>query len=351
MHSFFYVGQAKTKDGLSVVRKAGSMNNKNRRQHRIIAGFLTLLIVISGILLPHNGSVLLTAAQEESGEIHLLQRLSGREINPIYRDFIASTHRIVGRKLLLGAGAQEEELPPDIPYYSSLADAGADVRKKMISRTANVEIGFLSASEDWEALVEEVVEHACTHTGAPTEGDYLKFHYYQYGIDGMMYDSGNAELPYQYAFTLSFDYLSSYAQEVELSAALAVIMSGLNLNTKTEFGKAAAIYDYICSHVTYDYEHLSDTSYLLKHSCYAAVINGTAVCQGFALMLYRMLQTAGIDNRLISGKGNDEIHGWNLVRLGNRYYNADSTRDSGKENKVWFLTSSREKSSSSSGRG
>ena len=68
-----------------------------------------------------------------------------------------------------------------------------------------------------------------------------------------------------------------------------------------EYQKICGIYDYICSHITYDYANLNDNSYQLKHTAYAALINGTAVCQGYALLLYRLSLELGFDARLISG--------------------------------------------------
>lgn len=58
------------------------------------------------------------------------------------------------------------------------------------------------------------------------------------------------------------------------------------------------------ANVKYDYENLDDTDYKLKYTAYAALLNGTAVCQGYANLLYRMALEAGIDARFISGLGN-----------------------------------------------
>lgn len=56
--------------------------------------------------------------------------------------------------------------------------------------------------------------------------------------------------------------------------------------------------------------------------------NGTAVCQGYAVLFYRMCKDAGLSVRIISGVGNGGGHAWNIVRIGRYYYNIDCTWDS-----------------------
>ena len=56
--------------------------------------------------------------------------------------------------------------------------------------------------------------------------------------------------------------------------------------------------------MTYDYDNLNNQDYYLKHSAYAAMIHGKAVCQGFAVLFYRLALELGVDCRYISGIGN-----------------------------------------------
>ena len=62
---------------------------------------------------------------------------------------------------------------------------------------------------------------------------------------------------------------------------------------------------------------------------YAALVDKKAVCQGYALLFYRLALENNIDARLIAGLGNGGPHGWNIVKIGNCYYNLDSTWDAG----------------------
>ena len=40
------------------------------------------------------------------------------------------------------------------------------------------------------------------------------------------------------------------------------------------------------------------------------------VCQGYATLTYKMLTELGVDCRYISGTSNEELHAWNIVRIG-----------------------------------
>ena len=71
-----------------------------------------------------------------------------------------------------------------------------------------------------------------------------------------------------------------------------------------DYDKVKAIYDWLNRNVTYDYKNLNNNSYMLKHTAYAAAIQGTSVCQGYAVLFYRLALECGIDARVIAGKGN-----------------------------------------------
>jgi len=103
--------------------------------------------------------------------------------------------------------------------------------------------------------------------------------------------------------------------------------------------KIKKIYDYVISHVTYDYANLNNSEDQLKYTAYGALINGTAVCQGYANLFYRLCLEAGIDCRIISGTGGGLPHVWNIVRVGDAYYNVDATWDATLNSHCFFLKS------------
>ena len=82
-----------------------------------------------------------------------------------------------------------------------------------------------------------------------------------------------------------------------------------------------AVHDYIVATVAYD------TAYR-EYTAYGALSKGRAVCQGFALLTYKMLTGAGLEARIITGTAGGENHAWNLVQLEGRWYHLDCTWNS-----------------------
>ncbi len=84
--------------------------------------------------------------------------------------------------------------------------------------------------------------------------------------------------------------------------------------------KVKAIHDYIVKHVSYD------TSYK-AYTAYEALVNRSAVCQGYALLTYQLLKEAGIENHFVTGTGDGQPHAWNLVKIENKWYHLDTAFD------------------------
>jgi hypothetical protein len=208
--------------------------------------------------------------------------------------------------------------------FTSISNAAAYVRTAMKNRQETITLTITSTDSDYKSLSRSIISQALSHTGNSTEGDYLKYQYSGYSADISYIRLFNQ---YTYTITYSVTYYTTKAQESELTEALEQVMDSLNLDGKSNYEKIKIIYDYVCANVTYDYENLNDDSYMLKCTAYAALMNHTAICQGYSNLLYRMLLEAGIDCRIIGGNANGGPHSWNIVRLGTKYYNLDATWD------------------------
>ena len=251
-------------------------------------------------------------------------------INPCYKDVITEDDL---------EDAPEEEAPDlssaltvfseenvnGTTYYTTEEEAAAVIRSMMTQHEKTISFGFVCTTDDISGEMTTLFTKALTHTGVCNEGDYLKWGYggWQGAIKGFN-SNGSHYLIYTYTMT----YYTTLDQESVFVAKVDSIFSELGINSLgSDYEKIKTIYQYICSHVTYDYTNLNDSSYKLKYTAYAALINGTAVCQGYALAFYYMCLKAGIDARFISGDANGGRHGWNIVQLNGLYYDADSTWD------------------------
>lgn len=282
---------------------------------RIISCILTVLILAS--VLPAN-----TFA--DSSVIH-----RQIHINPLYKD-------VVDQKQLFSTLNGAPRLYSDTqPQEAGSADEAAVIlRKGMENREARIAIRCpADAITPTDGILDEIAEKALEETGVPTQGDYIRWTYA--GWNGS-YSLESDDEGLHYVFVYDCKYYTTAAQEAELSEKIDSVLQSLDINDESsDYDVICAVYDYICANVSYDYDNLNDSEYLLKYTAYAAMINKTAVCQGYSALMYRMLQQKNIDCRLIPGSN----HAWNIVAIDGVYYNADSTWDAGRDpkNYAYFL--------------
>ncbi len=97
-------------------------------------------------------------------------------------------------------------------------------------------------------------------------------------------------------------------------------------DSMSDFEKELALHDRLAQSVTY-------TSTANAHNSYGALVEGEAVCEGYAEAFQYLLQRAGIQSFVVTGvyenpdTGKRVNHAWNLVRIDGNYYHADVTWD------------------------
>ena len=211
----------------------------------------------------------------------------------------------------------------------------AYLRNAFVNRETHIEFGFY-CDQPIDKAGEVIKEALFTHTKNPIEGDYLRFQYREYSVTRYLVTSGSR---YCYLIFMDVVYMTDTAQEAAVSAAVSSLLGSLGVNSMDSYSKIKTIYNWICQNVSYDYAHVGNTEYLKQFSAYGALVEGTAVCQGYAVLLYRLLLESGVDVRVIPGTGNSTLHAWNIVELNGVYYNVDSTWDAGKDSYGYFLCS------------
>ena len=257
--------------------------------------------------------------------------LQQTHINALYAEVISEEDLNEFPRPVLKADGEE------IEYETTVEGAGEKMREAMKQRlevfTVYLQIPDVS-NDELVALATDISTAAMVHNGDPTAGDYLLWQYagWKAKIGGERRD-GIAYASYTYTVT----YYTSAQQEAEVDAAVEQLLTELNVHGAEDQEKIRAVYDYICANVVYDHEHVNNTDYKTQYTAYGALIDGTSVCQGYAVLLYRLALELDVDARLIAGKGGGEAHGWNIVKLGDYYYNVDSTWDAGSTDYSCYL--------------
>lgn len=208
-------------------------------------------------------------------------------------------------------------------YYTNVEDAAGFLREQMVKREAVIAFEYRT-DIDQDGLMRSILNEAMAHTGDPKQGDYLRW---QYGGCNMIQSGYIRNGVYYFTLTYEMSYYTTAEQEQQVDIRIQQLLEQLNVYNARDYDKVKAIYDYICKNVTYDYDGLSQGSSTQIYTAYAALIDGTSVCQGYANLFYRLALELGVDARLIAGIGNGGDHAWNIVKLGREYYNLDATWD------------------------
>lgn len=239
------------------------------------------------------------------------------EINPIYQDVIA-----------------EDDLNTSVPvsgimffadpseYCTTTEEVAAIIREAMVNRTKKVVVYYRSEVPYDSGLVPRWTSAARAHTGIPNEGDYLALDYAgaSWSRKSVTGDDGY----YYLTVTITLTMYTDADGEAAVTEKISELIGSFDFTAETtEIQRFDRIYRWICENVAYDY----DTEGNVKYTSYGALFNHKAVCQGYTSLLYRMLLTAGVSARAITGKSGSTNHAWNIARSGDFYYNADSTWD------------------------
>ncbi|WP_046228924.1 transglutaminase domain-containing protein [Paenibacillus algorifonticola] len=115
-------------------------------------------------------------------------------------------------------------------------------------------------------------------------------------------------------------YRESKEQTAEVDRVVAQQLKKLVTPGMNDHLKVKAIHDWIAGKLRYDQS-------LTQYTAYEALTTGSAVCQGYALLAYKMLSEAGITTRIAEGTVDTGDHAWNMVKLGGYWYHLDVTWD------------------------
>ncbi|OPA73869.1 hypothetical protein BVG16_25855 [Paenibacillus selenitireducens] len=122
------------------------------------------------------------------------------------------------------------------------------------------------------------------------------------------------------SITIYMEYRENTEQTAYVTRTVKSVLPTIIKPTMNAHEKVKAIHDWVVLHLAYDTTLKNDTAY-------QGLTEGTTVCQGYALLTYKMLKEAGITNRIAEGTAGGQLHAWNLVYLDGKWYHLDTTWD------------------------
>ena len=109
-------------------------------------------------------------------------------------------------------------------------------------------------------------------------------------------------------------------------AAIEKALSWVDVKNASDFEIAQALHDYLVRNCSYNSE-VADKNIALSptRTAYGALVEGSAVCQGYALAYKLLLARAGIP--VIYVTSTDMNHVWNMVQIDGSWYHVDPSWD------------------------
>ena len=295
----------------------------NKRLISLVLTFIMLITMVPATIVEASGVTTMESVKASSNQSEVTKPEENTiyAVNPLYEDVISIDD--LKRKLDSESSDKESADGEQLfgsstgQYFSDYDSAVLYLRKQMVSRETEINLNFpeswFTSHKDglyWDLLYDAM---KCDDSSTGQEGDAL------------LYGYAGCNVSYSTAGYIKYTmaYHSNAEQEAKLTEAVAEAMTTLQLNGLSEAKKITKIHDYICNHVDYAYNSTEEQIY----TAYGALCTGKAVCQGYAVLFYRLCKEAGLSVRIISGTGNGGPHAWNIVRIGSKYYNMDCTWD------------------------
>lgn len=229
-------------------------------------------------------------------------------------------------------------------FYNQLNDTSKTIYKAFASKKENMKSGTYKV--DFGSAFSNILKGA--------DGQDKLAQYYQSAIEAYTYDNpdvfylspnklylniettqkvtGNSYNVYIDNGTQPNYLIDEFSNENEVNSALQQINdvrdSLVSRKTGNDYKDIKMVHDYIVENTEYDTTISKPNIY----NMYGALINKSAVCEGYARAFKYIMDGMGIDCVLVIGQGTNstgqtENHAWNYVKLNNTWYAIDCTWD------------------------
>ncbi len=278
-----------------------------------------------------------TLRNENSKNVNCMSRMGGRFLASLLLLAVAGLGaNAVGSSASLQAGVQSSSLlASDVVYGATVSeDEAEEILKAALMETwdqfgeslsmSSIGLKGIVTAEMFDEVYTELIR------------DNYQYFYVSEQTDYKFYSSGATD----YVTTAYFDYEMTESEAktalTKLEAAIETALDGVEASW-SDLEKVIYFHDYLTRLCEYD------TTYS-NYSIYNALVDNSAVCQGYAVTFHYLLSTQGISSEFVSSQ--DLNHVWNVVKLNGSWYMVDVTWDDptnpdrlGRSNHKYFLKS------------
>ncbi len=189
-----------------------------------------------------------------------------------------------------------------------------EFQKHAVKREPSFSITYKGNADD---IPEDIIERLSEIDNKNTsdDADFLSGGILELGWSGRYNSSDELVLKCKLNYTETADEVK------KVNAQSKKILKKLKVSKMSDVAKVKVIHDYVVKLVTYD-------NSLKDHSAYGglAASKHSTVCQGYALIMYKLLTDAGVPAHYVTGDAGGP-HAWNIVKIKGKWYELDATWD------------------------
>lgn len=104
----------------------------------------------------------------------------------------------------------------------------------------------------------------------------------------------------------------------------------------SEFERELEIHNLLLNTCSYNESVESTSDDWRPFSIYGALVEGSAVCEGYSRAMQYLLSIFGIECNTINGLAQDNPHQWNVVKIDGMWYHLDATWNDTTENSIYY---------------
>ncbi|GFH41580.1 hypothetical protein Hs30E_01310 [Lactococcus hodotermopsidis] len=204
-------------------------------------------------------------------------------------------------------------------YYQGLTDDDKQVYRELQNAIQNFQ-----AQIDTQA--QHLTQEKFSKVAEAVLLDHPEYFWYSGKIETWVQSADSAAIAqYEISFDFTAAEVADLNQQIELKISDFVAKNA----GKTEYDKALAAYQYVIEQN--DYNHAAATAGKAdatddrSYSMLGALLDGTAVCEGYADALQYLLARLAMTAHVVVGVANDQNHAWNLVKIDGENYYLDAT--------------------------
>lgn len=190
---------------------------------------------------------------------------------------------------------------PGAVKAASLDDMMSAMYQKVVSRTTEMSYYYPNSqvfdADSFQDYVNEINQYEAGNIESISYHEYSGFENY---------------IVYEFTFT----YHTTAAEEAAVDSKISQILPSLNQGS--DLDKVMNVHNYLCNNITYVDNY---------NGAFHALIDGKAVCNGYALAFYKIMKAMNIPVEYNTGDSAFGPHAWNTVYVNGKWYNIDVTWD------------------------